>query len=405
MITRRDALIAGITLALALLLLMASPLVATADPQLSAETASVAELSWWLLAVTLIAQSASVAYTRAAPRRCTVMVTATPLLMVWFTASTAFGLTSIAVLVSVYLAVTQLPMRRLYGPLAIGFIVYGAAHGTNEIIAGEHVRPIAAVGTAVAQAAVTIGAPLAVGLIVVARVESRRNEARARDSERDAHLQTAIADHQAATARELHDLAAHHLSAIALMAAAVERQADADPSAAKKSALQMRQHSSMALDDLRRLVGLLRGGETDPTGVQTVTAIPEMVEQLQASQTPIDLHIIDNDAGRSLGHGLGSVAQLTAYRMAQEALVNAASHAPGASRQIVIDDHDDNHLVVTVRNGPAERVAAPSHEGFGLRGMRERADLIGASLEYGPIVDGGWKVQLSIPRSDEDVQS
>src|SRR5690606_2546212 len=100
------------------------------------------------------------------------------------------------------------------------------------------------------------------------------------------------------------------------------------------------------------------------------------------------------------------LAQLAAYRTVQESLANALRHAPGAASHVEILFGADS-LVVTVRNEAAGRGPTAARGpadvrggsgGFGLLGMRERADLTGADLRYGPTPDGGWEVALRLPR-------
>ena len=90
------------------------------------------------------------------------------------------------------------------------------------------------------------------------------------------------------------------------------------------------------------------------------------------------------------------------YRVAQEALSNARDHAPGAPVTITIRHRRDGTTLL-VRNDPPAVVATPANgdrRGFGLIGMRERAKLIGATLTAGPAADGGWQVELTVPRAE-----
>lgn len=84
----------------------------------------------------------------------------------------------------------------------------------------------------------------------------------------------------------------------------------------------------------------------------------------------------------------------------QEALANAALHAPSAPCTVTVDDRDEARVVIRVENARAVAPAAPTSPsgGNGLRGMRERADLVGASLQTGPTATGGWLVELALGR-------
>jgi signal transduction histidine kinase len=91
----------------------------------------------------------------------------------------------------------------------------------------------------------------------------------------------------------------------------------------------------------------------------------------------------------------------------QESLANAARHAAGAGVRVVVDDRGQDSVSVTVDNdatrAPRAVDTADGSGGFGLVGMRERAELTGAHLSYGPTPDGGWQVALSMPRLTDTV--
>ena len=105
-------------------------------------------------------------------------------------------------------------------------------------------------------------------------------------------------------------------------------------------------------------------------------------------------------AERLLRAGGVPLAQLAAYRTVQEALANAAMHAPGTTCSVQVDDRSPEQVTVAVHNDPptAGPVAGSSAGGFGLLGMRERAELVGATVAVGPAADGGWDVRLVLPR-------
>ncbi|AGZ40743.1 histidine kinase-, DNA gyrase B-, and HSP90-like ATPase family protein [Actinoplanes friuliensis DSM 7358] len=209
--------------------------------------------------------------------------------------------------------------------------------------------------------------------------------------------EAALAAERTRMARELHDVAAHHLTALIVQATVVERMLDRDPDAARRAAAAIRTEGRSALGNLRSVVGTLREtGPIEPDGA----AVPGLqgISELVASHADTGIHpklIVSGKAG-----DLSAAAELTFYRVAQEALSNARDHAPGAEVTIKID-HRKEVSVLEVLNGPA--TAGPvradrHHRGFGLIGMRERAGLVGAALTAGPTPHGGWSVKLTVPR-------
>jgi signal transduction histidine kinase len=206
-------------------------------------------------------------------------------------------------------------------------------------------------------------------------------------------------------ARELHDIAAHHLSGIALMTSAIDRQLATDPQAARDGVRQVRAQSMAVLDDLRRLVGLLRDPSESVEAVQTLDTLPSLLDVARSAGSPVRLDVVPRAGSERLGDGVGPLGQLAAYRMVQESLTNAVTHAPAAASTVTLDDSDDDRFVVTVQTEatPARPHAAaaagrPAPGGFGILGMRERAALVGGTLASGPTPDGGWLTRMELPR-------
>jgi len=328
------------------------------------------------------------------------VVAAAPPAVAAATDEATFSLTRLALLVAGFLTGLPLPLRPSRSALIVSAVLLAVGEYVNTIRATGLNWPAAA-AESMLQTVATLGVPLLLGLLVAARRDAgvaHRRELDAVARERDALVAAAVAGERAAMARELHDIAAHHLSGIALMAAAVDRQIDSDPDAARRSVRQVRAQTRAVLDDLRGLVGLLRENSGDERGVETLATVAALVAERQAAGMVVEMRIQAADAARPLGAGVGPLAQLVAYRMVQEALTNAASHAPSAPCTVVLDDRAADAVVVSVTNGPADREKPSDNRGFGLIGMRERAGLVAAALTYGPTERGGWAVTLRIPR-------
>jgi signal transduction histidine kinase len=405
-IRRRDVIVAAVTALVSIGLFLSLPAIDAADPDGS--SLGVPPLGtgagsggWWLLLVVLLVQSAALVPVRRWPG--SVLVATAVLAVVPATVISAlYGMTALPVGVAVVLLVlTVPPLRRWPALVAAAALVATGVTISMGVVFGAPLA--AAVGQGLLQAVGVVALPLLAALVVRSRREvgsARRDEQRALVGEREAMVDATLARERAAMARELHDIAAHHLSGIALMAGVVDRQIDTDPEQAHAGVRQVRDQSSAVLDDLRRLVGLLRDeSAAAERSVETFVTLPELV-----ARTPGDVSFTvlrpPGSGDGAYGAGVGPLAQLAAYRTVQEALANAAMHAPGTTCSVQVDDRSPEQVTVAVHNDPpsAAPVAGSSAGGFGLLGMRERAELVGAAVTAGPAADGGWDVRLVLPR-------
>ncbi|QYI98843.1 hypothetical protein K0028_08130 [Curtobacterium flaccumfaciens pv. flaccumfaciens] len=403
---RVDVFVALGTAVVALGLLLGLPPLDSLEPDapaLALGVPAVFSAAWTVLALGLLAQSAALLAARRAPRTVLIVVAALPVVVAALAPESAdlFGLTALPVVVAVVLAALRVPLARLWPTLLVAGALVAAGSAVLAAVAGDTTAAVSgSLGQGVLQAIGAVGLPLLVTLLVQSRREvrvARTAEASAVNREQDALVDAAVSRERAAMARELHDIAAHHLSGIALMAAVIDRQIDADPERAHEGARQVREQSTAVLEDLRRLVGLLRDDAPAERAVETVAGIVDLAERARF-RSDVRLDVLPGD--RPLADGVGPLAQLAAYRTAQEALANAALHAPSAPCTVTIDDRDATRVVIRVENAPATVPAAGTSPsgGNGLRGMRERADLVGARLQTGPTATGGWLVELALGR-------
>ncbi|WIB76136.1 histidine kinase [Curtobacterium sp. MCPF17_002] len=404
---RVDVRIAVVTALVALALALGLPPLDAADPDGTGTVyPALGGAAWNLLALGVLAQSAVLLGARRAPRTTLLVVAAIPIVVALLAPTALFGLTALPVVVAVVLATLRVPLARLWVPLSVAAVLVVVGSGTSWAITSGAFRTgvgqglAASLGQGVLQAVGAVGLPLVVALLVRSRREvrtARTAEASAVDREHDARVEAAVSRERAAMARELHDIAAHHLSGIALMSAVIDRQIDTDPDSAHDGVRQVREQSTAVLDDLRRLVGLLRDDAPAERTVETVAGIVDLVERARL-RTAVDLDVRPGD--HPLADGIGPLTQLAAYRTVQEALANVALHAPGATCTVVLDDRDADRLEIRVENGAATvpAVGTSPAGGNGLRGMRERADLVGARLQVGPTATGGWVVTLVVDR-------
>ncbi|WP_162248042.1 sensor histidine kinase [Angustibacter sp. Root456] len=203
----------------------------------------------------------------------------------------------------------------------------------------------------------------------------------------------AVAEERARIARELHDVVAHGVSVIAVQADAAQAVLDVDPERAREPLDVIRTSAREVLDEMRQLLALLR-----PDGDETVHPQPgladveELVASVRAAGLPVRLEVTGPAVALPVG------ADLSAYRIVQEALTNVLKHAGRASTAVLVQ-HADDAVTVEVRNAagrPQHPAVAPG--GHGLVGVRERVSLVGGRLDLGPTPDGGFVVRASLPR-------
>lgn len=383
------------------LLLLLEDLIADV-PGAAPAVPAVGTAGWWLVAAVILVQSAFLAWARHIPQAVLLSVSAAAFLLALTMPGAVLDVTALAIVIAVFFAFLVTPSRGLWWAFAVAALLSLIGNFINAI-GGEGSDPLIAFGESLVQVAGLFGVSLLLAAVLRAQRESRdarRRELGALTRERDALVDATVARERTAMARELHDIAAHHMSGIALMASAVERQVTTDPDAARAAARAIRAESTAVLHNLRRVVGLLREDGAAERSVENFASVPDLVEAIAAGRTSeVQLTILRSDTGQALGEGVGPLAQLAAFRTIQEALANAAMHAPGAACVVEIDDAHSDDVRVLVRNAPPTSVSSvSSNGGFGLVGMRERADLIGAELSYGRTPQGGWEVRLIIPR-------
>ncbi|GAA4111409.1 histidine kinase [Knoellia locipacati] len=197
-------------------------------------------------------------------------------------------------------------------------------------------------------------------------------------------------EERAALARELHDTVAHHVSAIAVQAQAGGVVAGAQPEKAAEVLAAIESEASRTLAEMRSMVRVLREDDTVDYAPQPGVA------DLPALARPAGNPVVEVSLEGSLT-GLARPVDAALYRLAQESLTNAVRHARSASR-VTIDVCREGDCVRlrVVDDGRTEARATPE-PGFGLRGMAERAQLLGGSFSAGPTPHGGWVVEAVLP--------
>ncbi|MFJ3814892.1 sensor histidine kinase [Streptomyces sp. NPDC090056] len=217
----------------------------------------------------------------------------------------------------------------------------------------------------------------------------------------------AVVAERARMARELHDMVANHLSAIAIHSTAALSLDD--PGTTRQALTVIRENSVAGLSEMRRLIGILRdgSGDAEPAAAPTLAGLDALVDQARANARPSGLVLVLEDV-REDAVGLSAPVELAAYRIVQESLTNALKHAaPGEVRVVLAREPGALTVEVTSPFGERPGPTAPG-SGAGLVGMRERTALLGGVFGAGPVTDGGgrrlWRVRAELPvdASDEE---
>ncbi|MFJ1767723.1 sensor histidine kinase [Amycolatopsis sp. NPDC088138] len=191
-------------------------------------------------------------------------------------------------------------------------------------------------------------------------------------------------------AREMHDVVAHRVTAVALQAGALSLRAPDEQT--EQAAETIRAVSATALEELRGILQVLRDDAPDAAspGAGLLASLEDLVEEVTATGARVELKLPDplpavpDQVGRA------------AYRVVQESLTNAGKHAPHAAVDVRLAT-DGGRLAVEVTNRLTPRHTGVPGSGYGLVGMRERVELAGGALQTGPTGDGRFRVLAEFP--------
>ncbi|MFC9326710.1 sensor histidine kinase [Kitasatospora sp. NPDC057015] len=237
-------------------------------------------------------------------------------------------------------------------------------------------------------------------LLVVAVAEILRFRRERMDARRafEAQAERRRADEERLRmARELHDILAHSISLIHLQAGVALELLDTRPEQARTALTTIKSASKEALGEVRQVLGTLRSPDAAaPRGpAPGLARLDELVEQAGRAGLTVAVRV----AGRPRTPAAG--ADLTAFRIVQEALTNVIRHSAARRAAVLLDWEDADALTVQVDDpGPAGHGDAGG-SGSGLVGMRERVAAFGGTLEAGPRPDGGFRVRATLSTRTE----
>ncbi|MBM6405523.1 two-component sensor histidine kinase [Phycicoccus sp. CSK15P-2] len=298
-------------------------------------------------------------------------------------------------------ATTQRPLRRV-APMAV--LYFGAG-----LVAEAMYRPLRTNPDSWWLLGVVSGLAtaltLAVGLQVASRralVESLRQRAETAEREQGARVDRARAEERTRIAREMHDVLAHRISLVAMHAGALSYRSDLADDERSASVRAVEDNARRALTDLRDVLGVLRGSadgadpEADEAPEPPQPRLADLPALVAAARAPgVEVTLRNGVTGDP-----PATVQRAAYRVVQEALTNAAKHAPGADVTVGVSGAAGDGLAVTVSSGAARgRPLVLPGAGIGLVGLHERVELLGGRLGHRRTVTGGFVVEAWIPWS------
>jgi signal transduction histidine kinase len=262
----------------------------------------------------------------------------------------------------------------------------GAVTLLGSLVIDHETAPVAFVVAAI---------PLLAGVIVRARRGAREQ---LEVAERRHVGERALLEERQRIARELHDVVAHHMSVIAIQAEAAPYKTADPPPELVESFGEIRASALSGLNELRRVLGVLRSDQPDVAPQPGLGDLDALIESARAGGVTVTSSV--TGTARPLPEGV----DLSAYRIVQEALSNAMRHAPGSEVRVRLY-YGEAVLVIEVRNngyvaatgGQRAKAGLGNGSGHGIIGMRERAAMLGGHLEAGPTGDDEFLVTAALP--------
>ncbi|MGY0235440.1 sensor histidine kinase [Longispora urticae] len=219
-----------------------------------------------------------------------------------------------------------------------------------------------------------------------------RERTRIAETTRQALADQAVADERRRIARELHDVVAHHVSVMGILATGARRSMAKNPAAADAALSTIEETGRTTLRELRRLLNIMRtdDDQADLAPQPSLAGVEALIEQLREAGLPVRLEVLGEP------YDLDPGVALTIYRIVQEALTNTLKHAGPATAEVRLTFGDDAVEVEATDDGRGPSVR-PNIAGHGLVGVRERVALYGGQLRLGPRPGGGFRIAARIP--------
>ncbi len=252
---------------------------------------------------------------------------------------------------------------------------------------------------------------VATGLLAFALVRARRAHSRALEErgwllerEREAAAQSAVDAERARIAHDLHDIVSHNVSVMVIQAGAARQVLAIEPEQAEAALLAVEAAGRDTMAELRHLLGLLapKADGTDEAAdalspQPSLRRLSALVDRIAFAGLPVDVRI--SGEPRPLPTG----ADVTAYRIIQEALTNALKHGDGVKAEVTVRYSDHSLRVEVLNTGPsvlrggARTSPGTSGDGRGLLGLKQRVAVYGGELDARRRLGGGFRVRAKLP--------
>jgi signal transduction histidine kinase len=275
-----------------------------------------------------------------------------------------------------------------------GLAVAEVGSVANQLTPGRFQAPTVVSNALLIAAAWLLGHFVGVRRRYVLQLEERTAEL---ERAREELARRAVTEERLRLARELHDVVAHAMSVIAVQSGVGAHVANTRPKEAAKALGAIEATSRAALEELRRLLGVLRQ-EDEPRGdlapVPGLADLDSLLAEVAKAGLAVKLRV--NGTRPPLPAGV----DLSAYRIVQEALTNVVKHAGPAHAQVMVGYGDQEVTVEVTDDGRGAVTSAGDGRvgtGHGLIGMRERVQAFGGDLEVGPRPGGGFRVAARLP--------
>lgn len=220
---------------------------------------------------------------------------------------------------------------------------------------------------------------------------SLEERARYLEETRDEEARRRVAEERLRIARDLHDVVAHSLASINIQSGAGLHVIDRHPDQASDALLAIKQASKQALDELRTTLDMLRDdGEAPRSPTPGLGDLAMLTAGAERAGVPVEISV--TGAVRRLPPAL----DLTAYRIIQESLTNVMRHA-GPAKACISVEYTPEAIDIEVVDDGVGPSGTNGTAGHGMRGMRERATVVGGRIEAGRGVNGGFKVSAHLP--------